>query len=187
MISPHRHCTIEELQGLLDGVVDPGDTVRIRHHIDSCELCQRRYRAFGQLDGALRRFPLSSPGPMFTQTLMEKLRRSSKPGLAYRALVYVPSALGMVLVLGTMGIALLAARQSGAGPAREVQSQDFVTGFLQSLGVFTEGLAKVLTDYFPFIFSVGALRITGLVIAGLLVIAALDRLIGKRFAARVSP
>jgi hypothetical protein len=118
---------------------------------------------------------------------MEKLQGSSKPGIAYKVLVFVPSALGMSLVLGTMGITLLVARHSGRDLATEGPSKEIVTGFLQSLGSLSEDLAKVLTDYFPFIFSAGALRITGLVIAGLLVIAALDRLIGKRLAARVSP
>jgi hypothetical protein len=124
---------------------------------------------------------------MFTQTLMENLRRSSKPGIAYRVLVFLPSLLGMVLVLGTMGIALLVARQSGGGPVKQDPSKEIVTVFVQSLGRLTGELARLLTDYFPFIFSVGALRITGVVIAGLLLIAALDRVIGKRLAARVSP
>jgi len=184
--SENYHCTSAQLQGRLDGHLEPEELRNVEDHLTHCATCSRAYAALSALDGSIRRVPLSGVSDGFTRNVMAALRLDSRPSFFYNLLLTLPYALGLVMVLGMMAVAFLLSEAVTGAPAHPAPggAGQILSVVSEGVRVFGDGVAGWLSERLPFLFSQGAVSISLLLLLMLLFLAGVDRLVERRIFAR---
>jgi len=182
MDGEHNHCTIEQLQARVDGRLEEREGRDLEAHLRECARCREAVDGWLRLDRAMRRLPLVRAGNAFAYSVMARIRAEEKPSALDRSLSFIPYFLGLTIVLGIMGGIFW-----WAGVFERMEMSEGEERFMEYVGPllsgFSEG-AQVLGDwiaaYLPFAVSDSVLQIS--LPAGfiLVVVAVLDRMIGRR-------
>ena len=165
------HPTRAELHALLDRTLPEEETKAVGLHLKSCRRCNTLYEDLRSLHGALRSLPLERLDASFTERVMAQLGLPTVNTGVFSLIVFLPSVVGLLLVLGIMGGAYILA---GGGTAQSGQPllEHTVASYVQMLETALNGLVGWLAS----VGSSGALAITAFAL-GFLVILALGELL----------
>jgi hypothetical protein len=181
------HCTAEQLQLLIDRRLDPtAEEADVQEHLRLCHQCRSLYETLVHFEAAVRRMPLSRVSPAFKRSVMASLGLAPKDPLLFRLLEHTAYFFAMLIVLAftlaafaLSGLIKPADMQQARGTGGQIltMASSAVSAGAQTLGTW-------LTDFFPFLFSHGALSISMAAAAVVMLLAALDRTFGKWLAPR---
>lgn len=182
-----RHSTIEQLHALIDRQLDATDHARVTEHLRECARCRSLYESLATFDAAFKRMPLEKVSDSFTESVASALGLTPRSPLLLRLLQNGAYVLSLLIVLGVM-VAIFAvtgvipsAEGAGEGkPGVEILAK--LGGALSSAG---EQLVRWLGEFFPFTFSRGAFSVSLATVAVLVMLAIVDRGLGKRLAQRL--
>jgi len=171
MTQQHEHLTRAEFHAYLDGQLPSEKTEPARRHLSRCQRCSETFEGLRQLDSAVRSLPLERVSGSFTEKVMAQVGLSKVDSGVFRFIVYLPSVVGLVLVLGVMGGVYLLA--GGAGVAVEP------TGVGQTASTLVQTLGTAMKELVGWVASVGsagALAISAFAL-GLILLVALGELL----------
>jgi anti-sigma factor RsiW len=171
MTTKHKHLTRAELYAYRDGQLPAEEAGAARGHLESCRRCAGVFEDLGRVDGAISSLPLERVDESFTEKVMAQVGLSTLNTGLYRFVVYLPSVVGLILVLGVMGGAYLLAGGMGAGGEHTGLAHTGST-FMQTI----ETSMRALVGWLASLGSSGALAITAFAL-GLLVLVALGDLL----------
>lgn len=176
------HCTSERLNLLLDAKLAPGEEKEMRDHLSTCRQCRRAFENLSRVDVALRDLPLITTGAGFTRSVMDRILAGPKSSFAFRVLERMSYVFGLTIVLGIMiaafvlsGVFDQAGIEQTQGVASDVMGRAADT-VANSIGVFTAWLVQ----YLPFAFGKGSMGVAFFAVAVVMMLAAVDRLVGRR-------
>ena len=167
MTHRHDHRSRAELQAYVDGQA-VGDAVR--RHLATCERCRGLVEDLRQIDLAMRSLPLERVEASFAERIMAQVGVPTASAGIFRFIVYLPSALGLALVLGIMAAAYVLAGGAGGGEA---------VGLEQVGQTAVETLDSGLETAVRWLASLGSSTAMGIVAfaLGLLAVVALGELV----------
>jgi len=187
MSGTEKHRSVEQLHALIDRQLDPAERALVTEHLRGCAGCRSRYESLGRFDAAFRRMPLAALSPAFTRSVMVTLGLAPKVPLVFRLVERAAYVFGLLIVLAfivtafVLGGVITSADLAGSqGAARRYLD---ATG--SALAAAAGVLGSWLKDYLPFLFNRGGIAVTAVALAVVIMLAALDRTIGKRFAQRL--
>jgi len=171
MRQQQEHLTRAELHTYLDGQLPPEKTEAARRHLSHCRPCREIFEGLRHLDVAVRALPLERVSVSFTEKVMSQVGLSTVHTGVFKFIVYLPSVVGLVLVLGIMGGAYLLAGRT------EVRTEP--TGLGQTGATLTQTLGTAMEAVVGWVASVGssgALAISAFAL-GLILLIALSELL----------
>lgn len=176
------HYSAEKFNLLLDGRLTSDEAGKMNVHIGACTECRRTLEALGRINAAIRHLPLVETRPDFTRSTIDRILIAPKPSLLFRLLEKASYVFGMFIVLGLMVAAFVL---TGVFSGSDIeQTRSVVTGMAASAG---DGLSTTLNAfngwlvrYLPFAFGKGSMSIAFFALMVLVMIAAVDRLVGRR-------
>ncbi|MCK5573088.1 MAG: zf-HC2 domain-containing protein [Bacteroidetes bacterium] len=176
------HCTFDQLQARMDGRLDEEQSRIIEEHLGVCSECRKAAERWLRFDRALRGLPLVRASSSMTYSVMARIQREPNPSTVDRYLSYIPYVFGLVIVLGIMlgafgWAGLFEGAEASEGEQRVLEQLSWGAGQV-SYGL--EAVGQWLMEYLPFAFSETTMGIT--VLSGLIlaIVAALDRVLGRR-------
>jgi len=182
MMTQHDHCTPEELQNMVEDTLSAEERKRVDSHLRTCRECRNAAELTRRIDTSLRGLPLTVTSAGFTASVVAAVRPDGRATRFMTFLVYLPYLLGMAVVLGTMLVAFAASgamRGSSLVPLGDA-SRDLTQRFVGAVNDAGASVAQALGTYLPFVFSPGAFT-TSLAVAGaVLILLAVDRLVGRK-------
>ena len=165
------HLTRAQLQDYLDETLGPEQTTSIADHLKTCHRCNGAYEELLKVHHALGRLPVQSVAGSFTDRVLAEVGISRlHPGL-FRFLVYLPSLVGMLLVVGAMAGAYVLAAGSGL-----TDSSSVAGGSVALVEQMADSAMRTLMKWVTSMGSSGALAISAFAL-GLLVLLALGDLL----------
>jgi anti-sigma factor RsiW len=177
MIDTRDHCTDELLYRYIDGGIADSDRSDIEDHLADCSRCRERHVVLARFDRMLRRMPLASVGPRFTQTVLAAVGIQPRDSTTYRVFEYAAGIFGMLLV-AALTVAVLAIR----GVFDQLPGMEASSTGTQVIGTIGSAITQLsadmgmsLREFFPYLFSTNALWTGFSTIAVLLLLAILDR------------
>jgi hypothetical protein len=160
------HPTSAELHALLDRTLPEEKTETVGLHLKSCRQCSALYEDLRSLHGALSSLPLERLDASFTERVMAQLGLPTVHTGVFSLIVFLPSVVGLLLVLGIMGAAYMLAGGGGAESGQPLLEHT-ADSFVQMLETALNGLVGWLTS----VGSSGALAITASALGFLLILA----------------
>jgi predicted anti-sigma-YlaC factor YlaD len=176
------HFTSEQFNLLLDGRLTGGEEKRMREHFSVCTECRVGFENLERLDSALKGLPVVETRPDFTRLLMDRILVAPKPSFAFRLLEKISYVFVLLIVLGIMIASFVV---TGVFEKIQIdQTKSVATGIADkageslanSIGAFTSWLVQ----YIPFAFGRGSMSMAFFAISIVIMLAAVDRLIGRR-------
>ena len=104
-----EHVTRDELHEHLDGRLTADREIAVRRHLSACHRCAAELAGLKSLGRAVLSLPLERAGASLAERVMAQVGVPSLSSRGFRIAVFIPSVLGMVLVLAVMGGAYLMA------------------------------------------------------------------------------
>jgi predicted anti-sigma-YlaC factor YlaD len=176
------HFTSEKFNLLLDGRLAGDEEKTLRDHLLICTDCRLAFENLERIGGALERLPAVETRPDFTRSLMDQILIVPKSPFLFRLLEKMSYVFGLLIVLGIMIGAFVLSGVFEAPPIE--QTKDIATGIVDKAG---EGLASSigafttwLVQYMPFAFGKGSMSMAFFVVAIVIMLAFVDRLLGRR-------
>lgn len=182
MKSKKLHCTSEQFNMLLDGRLTGAEEKSVRDHLAVCADCRLASASLARIDSALEALPVVETHPDFTRLLMDRVLAAPKPWFAFWLLEKLSYLFGLLIVLGIMIASFVL---TGVFEQTQIdQTKSVATGIADkageslasAIGVFTAWLVQ----YIPFAFGKGSMSMAFFAISIVLVLAAIDRLVGRR-------
>jgi predicted anti-sigma-YlaC factor YlaD len=176
------HFTSEQFNLLLDGRLTGVEEKSIRDHFSVCTDCRLAFENLARIDIVLKSLPVVETRPDFTRSLMDRILAVPKSPFLFRLLEKMSYVFGLLIVLGIMIAAFIL---SGVfEPPQIEQTKSVATGMVDkageslatSVGAFTSWLVK----FIPFAFGKGSMSMAFFAISIVIMLAAVDRLIGRR-------
>jgi len=176
------HYSTEQFNLLLDGRLDEAEAETMRNHLAHCVACHSALSSLERLDLAVRNIPVLEVHERFTSSVMEGILRRSVSPLAFRVFEKLSYVFGLLIVLGIMITSFIV---TGVVETRHVDQTKDVAAQLagqvgHGLSVSLNGFTAWLIQYLPFAFGKGSISVAFFAVAVLLMLAVVDRVIGRR-------
>lgn len=176
------HYSTEQFNLLLDGRMPVGEARIMNEHISGCRECRQVWQDIGSIDAALGHLPIVRTSADFTSTVMDQILTVPKSPLVFRLLEKAPYVLGMLIVLGIMVVAFVV---SGVFKGSDIDlTKNVVASAMtktgEGLGATLNAFSAWLIQYVPFAFSKGSMSIAFFAVVVLVMLAGVDRAVGRR-------
>ena len=167
---------------LLDGRLSGVEEKNMREHFFLCTECRVAFENLERLDSALEGLPVVETRPDFTRLLMDRILVAPKSPFLFRLLEKMSYVFGLLIILAIMIAAFIL---SGVFEAPQIeQTKSVAAGIVdkagESLGTSIGTFTIWLVQYIPFAFGKGSMSMAFFAISIVIVLAAVDRLIGRR-------
>lgn len=179
-----KHIGVDRIQQYVDETLDAAGQAAVKDHLAMCRSCRSVYDDLCAIDAVLEEIPIERASAGFTQAVLNRLGLGA-PSLAFRILERVAYAFGLCIVVGVMG-AVFVLMGVFAGEGESGSPSDQVVSAVRAAqswfaGAVTENAARFL----PFLFGNETVALTAFMLAGLLLLAVLDRTVMRRAARRL--
>lgn len=182
MKSRKLHFTSEQFNLLLDGELTGAEEKSIRDHFSVCTDCRLAFENLARIDIVLKGLPVAETRPDFTRSLMDRILVVPKSPFLFRLLEKMSYVFGLLIVLGIMIAAFIL---SGVFEAPQIeQTKSVATGIVdkagESLATSVGAFTTWLVQYIPFAFGKGSMSMAFFAVAIVIMLAAVDRLVGRK-------
>jgi hypothetical protein len=182
MNSMSEHYTDEQLYRLIDRESAEAEREEIERHLHACSPCRRQFQSLVRFDRLVARMPLSTVGPLFTQTVLMKVGLPPLRASSSRLIEFAAGMFGLLL-LGAVTIAILAVMGvfeplPGADSAAPSSPVFRLIGSAISQG--SAELGKYLKEFFPFLAGVSSIWTSLGALLAVLLLLVLEPPLGKR-------
>lgn len=176
------HYSLEQLNALLDGRMSGPEVQDIHMHMETCRECHTAFENLERVHLAIQALPVLTTRPGFTRSVMDKVLAPPAPSFTFRLLEKVSYLFGLLIVLGIMVAAFVV---TGVFEKSELsQTKTVATSMADQLGdgmaASISGFASWLVQHLPFAFGKGSLGMAFFAVAVLVMLALVDRVVGKR-------
>jgi len=176
------HYSSEQFNMLLDGRATAEETQRMREHLVGCSDCRSAFERLADVDVLLHKLSILETRPDFTRLLMDQILVAPKASFAFRLLEKLPYLFGLLIVLSTMIVAFVV---TGVFDVTQFDQTRTAAGGIagrmgESLATAMGSFSAWLVQYVPFAFGKGSMSVAFFTVAIVVMLAAVDRLVGKR-------
>ena len=174
-----NHLTFTQLQEYADGLANAQIRGEIDIHLQTCTECTAKFKAFRQIDFALRKLPLDDASPDFIQRVMARLKTKESPPIIWSIFKNLAPLFGLVIVVGIIyGALKISGVYDSSGLGESVQATQTVydqVGNSVSNGIST--FNGWLKNLFPFLYTKSSYGLTAFLVVLFIIVAILDKYI----------
>jgi Putative zinc-finger len=176
------HCSLEQLNLLLDNQLSETEATSIQDHLAHCPTCHLAFGNLQHLDSTLKGLPVLEVKPGFTKSVMGSILGRGGSAVAFRLFEKLSYAFGLLIVLGVMVTSFIVTGAFDGTPV--VNTGSVASGVAAHLGHRLSELVNQFTvwlvQYLPFAFGKGSVSVAFFAAMVLLMLAAVDRMVGRR-------
>jgi anti-sigma factor RsiW len=186
MNSMQGHYSDGQLYRVIDGEATGDERGEVDRHLTLCSRCRAQYDALVRFDRLIARMPLSTVGPLFTETILAKAGLKPLSASSSRLIEFAMGTFGLLL-LGAVTVAILAVGGvfeplSGTGSTGSSSPVFGIVGTaVTQASVY---LGKLLKEFFPFLTGVTSVWTSLGALGAILLLLVLEPAFGRTFAER---
>ena len=183
------HYSTEQFNLLLDNQLGETEAQPIQDHLNECIDCRLAFDNLKRIDGAVRNIPVLETHSGFTRSVMEGILSKGGSSFAFRMFERLSYVFGLLIVLGIMITSFILTGVFDTTHVDETRSvaTGIASQFGNDLASSVNGFTAWLIQYLPFAFGKGSVGVAFFAAVVLLMLAAVDRLVGKRWGRQIDP